>query len=443
MEETPQEFVVPYEASERGSIMVGELKSDSATFPDMLVQFSKLHPYTRKATIHLYPRLDQAKQLFAMRPPFSFCGETRRAEDVQEIWNAQGIWTKSGSKIGGGSSTFWSAPFGEIESLEISSVPKVISEAPSPATAWFAANQCFVLQILANPDEEDIENAKKYGFEGKKPFYLPVLDGATAEINRRLRASRSKGLKEIKKDGYSVTIRNYKNVDSVRGDAEAIMILASLGSDERTMFWHWNASSGEGDLKRNWRFNVGKSRKLDTRHEPLLPRDTDSVRRFMETAFPIYRNALYKPLFDSAVYALMAKDLVLEIRIARLFAGIQGALQFALQEPRCTARPGMRELTDKFTVKFGDHLGDLWPLRWDPKGGASLADLRNAVAHGDAFSEDDFLALSYASENLTWTLQRILLLALNWKIDDSYVSQRSLRNFYAYQWQSVQQGLKL
>jgi hypothetical protein len=103
----------------------------------------------------------------------------------------------------------------------------------------------------------------------------------------------------------------------------------------------------------------------------------------------------------------------------------------------------MRELTDKFTAKFGDHLGDLWPLRWDPNGGASLADLRNAVAHGDAFSEDDFLALSYASENLTWTLQRILLLALNWKIDDSYVSQRSLLNFCAYQWQAVQQGLKL
>jgi hypothetical protein len=442
MEETPQEFVVPYEASERGSIMVGELKSDSATFPDMLVQFSKVHPYTRKAKIYLYPRLEQAKRLFAMRPPFSFRGETRYAQEVEETWAAQGIWTKSGSKIGGGNPTFWSAPYGEIESLEISSVFKGAPQS-SPSNAWFAANQCFVLQILANPDEEDIENGKKYGFESRTPFYLKVSDGATAEINRRLRASSRKGLKEIKKDGYSVTIRDHKNVDTVREDAEAIMILASFGSDERAMFWHWNSSSGAGDLKRNWRFNAGKFPKRDSHHEPLLLRDTEAVRRFMETAFPIYRTALHKPLFDSAVHALMAKDLVLELRIARLFAGIQGALQFALQEPRGTSRPKMRELLNKFIAKFGDHLTDLWPLLWDPKGGVSLSDLRNAIAHGDTFSEEDFLALSYASENLTWTLQRILLLALNWQIDDSYASCRSLGNFYAYQWQTVQQCLKL
>lgn len=441
MEETPQEFVVPYEASERGSMMVGELKSDSATFPDMLVQFSKVHPYSRKAKIYLYPRLEQAKQLFAMRPPFSFRGETRRSQEVQETWIVQGIWTEPGSKIGG-NPTFWSAPFGEIESLEITSVPKGTPET-SPSNAWFAANQCFVFQILANPDEKDIENAKKYGFEGKTPFYLTVSDGATAEINRRLRASRSKGLKEIKKDGYSVTIRDYKNVDTVREDAEAMMILASLGSDEQTTFWHWNSSSGSGDLKRKWRFNAGKFPKRDSRHKPLLPRDRDAMRLFMETAFPIYRSALHRPLFDSAVYALIAKDLVLELQIARLFAGIQGALQFALQEPRGTSRPKMRELFNKFIAKFGDHFADLWPLLWDPKGGSSLSDLRNAIVHGDTFSEEDFLALSYASENLTWTLQRILLLALNWKVDDSYASSRSLRNFYAYQWRAVQQGLKL
>ena len=335
------------EASERGSMMVGELKSDSATFPDMLVQFSKVHPYTRKAKIHLYPHLEQAKQLYAMRPPFSFRGEKHRNQEVQETWMAQGIWTKSGSRIGVGSPIFWSAPFGEIESLEITSLSNGDLYKSPTSTAWFTANQCFAFQILANPDEEDIENAKKYGVEGRKPFYMKASEGATAEINRRPRARRSKGLKEITKDGYSLTIRDYKSVDTVREDAEAIMILASFGSDERTMFWHWNSSSGAGDLKRNWRFNAGKFPKRDSRHEPLLPRDADAVRRFMETAFPIYRSALHRPLFDSAVYALMAKDLVLEARIARLFAGIQGALQFALQEPRGAARHGMRELTDK------------------------------------------------------------------------------------------------
>lgn len=215
MEETAQEYVVPYEASERGSMMVGELKSETATFPDMLVQFSKFHPYSRKAKIHLYPRLEQVKGLFAMRPPFSFHGEIRRNGEIVETWTAQGIWTQSGSKIGG-SPTFWTSPYGEIESLEITSMSKGSSDAPSAASAWFATNRCFVFQILANPDDEDIENAKKYGFEARKLFYLPVSDGANAEINRRLRASRSKGLKEITKDGFSLTVRDYKDVDTVR-----------------------------------------------------------------------------------------------------------------------------------------------------------------------------------------------------------------------------------
>ena len=443
MQEAFQEFVVPYEAKDRGSMMVGELKSESATFPDMLVQFSKVQPYSRKAQIHLYPRLEEVKRLYAMRPPFSFRSETKLNQEGQETWTAQGIWIKSGSKIGIGSPIFWSAPFGEVESLEITSQSKDDLFKSSTSTAWFAVNQCFAFQILANPDEEDIENAKKYGFESRTPFFVSVSDGATAEINRRPRAHRTKGLKEITKDGYSVTIRDYKDVDTVREDAEAIMILASLASRERTMFWHWSFSSGAGDLKRIWRFNAGKFPKRDSHHEPLLLRETGAGRQFMETAFPIYRSALHKPLFDGAVYALLAKDLVLEVRIARLFAGIQGALLFALQEPRGKTRPKMSALLGQFTAKFGDHFADLWPLLWDPNGGAALSDLRNAVVHGDTFSEEDFLALSYASENLTWILERILLLALGWKIDDSYVSPRSLWNFNAHQWQTVQHNFKI
>jgi hypothetical protein len=443
MEERSQEFVVPYEAKDRGSMMVGELKSDSATFPDMLVQFSKVGPYSRKAQIHLYPRLEQVKQLYALRPPFSFRGEFGSSQEIQETWTAQGIWIKSGSRIGVKSPIFWSAPFGEIESLEIASQSKGSSLHLSTSTARFAANRCFLFQVLANPDEEDIANSKKYNFESRKPSFITVSDGAVAEVNRRVRAHHTKGLKEIKKDGYSVIIRDYKDADTVREDAEAIMILASLASRERTMFWHWSSSSGAGDLKRTWRFNAGKFPRRDSHHEPLLPRDGDAARHFMETAFPIYRSALHRSLFDGAVYALLAKDLVLEVRIARLFAGIQGALLFALQKPRGKSRPKMRELFDKFAAKFGDHFADLWPLLWDPRGGATLSDLRNAEAHGDTFSEEDFLALSYASENLAWTLERILLLALGWKVDNSNVSSRSLMFFSAHQWQAVQQQFKI
>jgi len=75
MSEIEQEFVVPTEATERGSLFVGELRSESAAFPSMLAQFSKVDPSSRRAKIYLYPTLDQAKQLFAIPPPFNFHAE--------------------------------------------------------------------------------------------------------------------------------------------------------------------------------------------------------------------------------------------------------------------------------------------------------------------------------------------------------------------------------
>ncbi len=194
---------------------------------------------------------------------------------------------------------------------------------------------------------------------------------------------------------------------------------------------------------RRWRFNVKKFQQRDPHTEPLLPRDREAVGKFLKTAFPIYRSALHSALFDGAVYALMARKLVIELRTARLFAGIQGALLFALQEPRTQKRPQVRGLYEKFLAKYGDHFSDLWPLLRDIQGGPSLSDLRNAVVHGDMFGEEDFLALSYASENLEWTLERILLLTLGWKIDESYVSVGTLQDSYAHQWRTAQQNLKL
>jgi hypothetical protein len=442
MAEIKQEFVVPMEATERGSLVIGELKSENALFPSMLAQFSKVRPSSRKAKLYLYPTLDEAKRLFAMRPPFTFHGEYHSNADVVEVWKAEGIWLKSGSEIRGKDRKFWSSPAGDIESLVISSVSSSELFKSPTSFAWFAANRCFLFQILANPDREDLENAKQFGFE-REEFFLDVSDGATAEIQHYIRSHRMGVLKDMKKKGYSIHVRNYKDMDTVRKDAEALMILASLGSREQTMFWHWSSSSGTGELIRRWRFNAEKFRERDSHTDPLLPRDRAACIRFLQTAFPIYRAAMHTDLFDGAVYTLMARELVLEVRIARLFSGIQGALLFALREPRGKKRPQVRALYDKFLGKYGNHFDDLWPLLRDPQGGPSLSDLRNAIVHGETFTEEDFLALSYASQNLQWILERILLLSLGWKIDESYVSLRTLQLFYAHQWGTVQQNLKL
>ena len=441
MHEVRQEFVVPMEATERGSLVLGELKSEEATFPSILAQFSKVQPSSRRAKIFLYPTLDQTKRLFAMRSPFSFRGEYWATQDVREVWAADGIWLQSGSEIGGKDRKYWSAPSGDIESLEISSISTGDLFESSEPFAWFTANHCFVLQVLANPEDEDIEKAKQFGFERNK-FRLELSDGATAEIKQYIRSQQLGPLKELKKKGYSIHVRNYKNVEVARKDVEALMILASFGSREQTMFSHWSWAPGTGEMMRHWRFNAKKFRERDSHTDPLLPRDRAACSTFLKTAFPVYRSALHTELLDAAVYALMSRKQVLEVRIARLFSGVQGALVFGLQEPRGTARPKMRELYDNFLTKYGNHFDDLWPLLWASQG-PSLSDLRNAVAHGDTFTETDFLGLSYATQNLEWTLERILLLALGWSIEQSYVSARSLQLFHAYQWRSVQSNLTL
>lgn len=441
MDETKEEFVVPYEAAERGSLVVGELKSEQATFPSMLVQFSKVIPSSRKAKIFLYPTLEQAKRLFAMRPPFSFRGTYASTADVDEVWAAEGIWTQSGSQIGGKDRMFWSAPIGDIESLTIESRSTGSIFKSTEPFAWFATNRCFVLQMLANPEDKELEEAKTFGFQREK-FFLEVSDGAIAEIRQYLRSRQMGVSKDIRKKAYSVHIRNYKSTDEARKDAEAMMILASFGSRERTMFWHWSNASGVGDMTRRWRFNASKFRRRDSHEDPLLPRDRDACQRFLKIAFPFYRSAIETELFDSAVYALLAREQVLEVRIARLFAGVQSALVFALQQPRGSARPKMSELYEKFLAKYGTHFDDLWPLLWD-SAGPSLADLRNAVAHGDTFTEADFLGLSYAAQNLEWILERMLLLILGWKIADSHVSLRSLQRYFAHQWKPVQMAFTI
>lgn len=117
MDEVVQEFVVPKEATERGPLVLGVLKSDTTSFPSILAQLSKVNPSSRKAKIYLYPTLDQVKALFEMRSPFSFLGEYRTSDELREVWSAEEIWLESGSEIGGGNRKFWSAPFGTVRAL--------------------------------------------------------------------------------------------------------------------------------------------------------------------------------------------------------------------------------------------------------------------------------------------------------------------------------------
>jgi hypothetical protein len=237
--------------------------------------------------------------------------------------------------------------------------------------------------------------------------------------------------RDVSRNGYSITVDGYKNPNAAKKDIDTLLILASFASRERTISAHWSYETKK-EWSRIWQFNFGKFRKRNARTEPLIRRDREDTRNFLQGAFEIYSSAKHQALLDSAIYGLMDSDQTLETRIGRLFSGIQGALVFATQHPLTGKRPSIGSLFRTFSAANPGTFDDLWPLVGAKQGPPPLSYFRNAIVHGEAFSESEWLALSYASEHLRWYLERIILLALRWDIKKSSVSTAALGNFYAY-----------
>lgn len=436
------DFVVPEEAAKRGPIMSGELSDEHHRYPSLLVQFPQITPNSRKARIHLFPTTEQAKKLYGANGPFKFKASFTSREGVVETRIADDVWLKPSSQIVHQEAIYWTQTSGQIGNLEINTtyLPGPQLEARSTAlSGWFTARRCFALQILANADEEEKANAAKYGFT-REDVAFTLSDNAEAVVQRYKRFHRMGTDRETAGDGYSILVKNFKSPLTAKRDVDAFLVLASFASRERTLCAHWSHECKEAWI-RYWRFNHSIYPPRREREEPLVPRDREECHAFMQKAFDTYSASTHQALLDSAVYALMAKERTLEVSIAQLFSGIQGALMFATQYPASSSRPQIGVLYRKFLKKQPKLFDDLWPLL-DPRSGAPLVYFRNAIVHGDAFSEEDWLALSYAAENLQWHLERIILVALGWDVEKSAVAAGRLRLFYAHQWQKVQSTVK-
>lgn len=425
--------------------MSGELRSTHNRYPGMLAQFEMIAPHTHKTRIYLFPTVEQAKRLFhASQGPFSFEGIFCTREDVMETRLAKDIWLKPPSQISHKEAIYWSQTSGQIGSLEIKT--RYLSGAQLDSRsdhypAWFVARRCFALQILANQDEEEAAESAKYGFP-KPDVFLTLSDGAKASVRRYMKYSRRGVSREITRSGYSIIIDGYKDPATAKKDVDALLVLASFASRERTISAHWSHETKE-EWNRFWQFNFGKFRKRTDREEPLIRRDREECRNFLQRAFEVHLSSKHQALLDSAIYTLMDNDQTLETSIARLFSGIQGALLFANQHPLTGKRPSMGTLFRTFTTAHPGVFDDLWPLV-NPRQGPPLSNFRNAIVHGEAFSEADWLALSYAGEHLRWYLERIILMALGWDIEKSSVSKTALRLFYAHwKWEEERDKLNL
>jgi hypothetical protein len=434
------EFVVPEQATGRGPIMSGELRSTHSRFPAMLAQFSKVLPHTRKARIYLFPTVEQAKLLYGSSGPFSFEASFVPQDGVIESYKASDIWLDSGSQIVNREAVYWTQTSGKIGSFETKmtylSGPELDSRSEDHP-AWFVAGRCFALQIIANPDEEELESATKFG-SSRPEISLTLSDGSQATVQRYMRFHRRGVGREVQRNGYAITVRGIKDPRAAKRDVDALLILASFASRERSVNAHWSCET-KGDWTRTWRFNFAKFPGRGDREDPLVLRDREECRAFLQRAFEVYSASKHQALLDSAVFALLDKKQTMELRVMHLFSGIQGALIFATQS--MATRPPVGELYRRFLKAHPKAFDGLWPLL-DPRTGPPLVDFRNAIVHGGAFSEGDWVALSYAGDHLRWHLERIILVTLGWDIEKSYVSDRVLRHFYAHaEWKAEQSKL--
>jgi len=438
------EVMVPEEATDRGPILRGELKSPEISVSDVLAQFEKLTPNSKRAKVYFYPTLEQAKTLFHSRSPFAFEGSWSPREGTREHWRSPEIWLKPSTSISFEEMRCLTFCSGKAVDLHINTtyddaLNRDDRQRGFP-TARFVANRCFLLQILATNEEEP---GSALEAEMERPTYnFELRDNAQAEIKRQV-FSRSFGIeKEVTKSGYSIFVHGFKNAEIVVRDIECLLILASFASRERSVFWHWSIDDEPALNNRYWRFGMKKWPKRRDGQEPLLPRDSAECNKFLSSALKACLSSTSNQFLDAAVYALLDRDLPLETKIVRLLSGIQSALLFAVPKQNATKRALIRDLYEDYKKAYDLDLSDLWPL-FDQKTGVSLTEIRNFVVHGGVFTERDWMALSYAVENLHWILERILLVALGWDIALSSVSPRKLRLYCAYDWRTQQQSLRL
>jgi hypothetical protein len=274
----------------------------------------------------------------------------------------------------------------------------------------------------------------------RPPHRFLLSNGGVAEIARIAARHSRKAEKETKKTAYAIQVGSLDDVANAERDVSALLILASLASRERSDFGYWSVREPAGRNTQNWRFGFGKWPRRTRGEEPLI-RMEGCCSEFLRSALRRYLSARDDSPVDSAVYALLAREMPTETRIVRLYSALQAILIFALGLPISTDEK-VKNLYAQFEKANPIDISDLWPLTDGPEM-PSLNRIRNALVHGKVFTaRADFESLSIAAENLQWLLERVLLATLGWKIDRSGVSRKSLSKYTAHQWAREFKSLK-
>jgi hypothetical protein len=227
-----------------------------------------------------------------------------------------------------------------------------------------------------------------------------------------------------------------KSLTAVVEDLDDMLLLVSLAARRRCICTGWEYSDEKRNLVRFYRrtFALPPDSRFDI-DECLI--SIRSMMKFLRTAYVRFDHTSHKELIRNAIYALTHEGGTLDNQFLRLFAGLESVL---LHVQRVKHKSGLKHLKEKvsfFQSMYRVDLTDLWPLL-DKSSGTSLAQIRNRSIHGEYLNEASYRALTYATHNLRWTLERMLLSVLRWPIANSNVSKAFLPNLTTYRWQSMQ-----
>jgi hypothetical protein len=219
---------------------------------------------------------------------------------------------------------------------------------------------------------------------------------------------------------------------AVAEDMDDMLLLVSLAARRRCTCTGWSYFDSHGNFTRFYRRNL-----VLPPEEPLNVDDClipmRSFMKYLRSAYANFGRTSHKELIRNTIFALMSESGSVDIQFLTLFAGLESIL---LHVERVNRRSGHSTLRQKLAFFQSIHkvdLTDLWPLV-DSSSGTSLAQIRNRSIHGEYLDTASYRALTYALQNLRWTLERMLLSVLSWPLGNTNVSKSFLPHLTTYRW---------
>jgi hypothetical protein len=251
-------------------------------------------------------------------------------------------------------------------------------------------------------------------------YHQKTSDTTAASSETTTSSELSAEFRTLRKIGHS----EFREAET---DFEDFLLITSLAARYRCSFSGWEYSAGRTLVKHEYFNRIKPSLRIPSINETLI--DIVDFPAFVRKAYRTYRSLPNRELVERAIQTLTAERGFLEDRYVSLFAGLQSLLWFSYRSGGGTeTRVSIKKLFSLFVQSRQIELGDLWPL-FDETNGASLYKIRNAIAHGEYLPPQKVLAISYAAENLSWTLERMLLCVLGWPLEKSKVRPESLRTW--------------